>query len=72
MEGYEPHRIQEMRIFKASKNTVHRACNRDAVMPLSEQRSRFTIRFESKSIRKPKNMGFYNFIEIMGISWNQA
>ena len=41
-------------------------------MPLSESRSRFTMRFKSNSIRMLQNMDLYNFIEIMGVSWNQA
>jgi hypothetical protein len=45
---------------------------RYTVMQLSERGSRFTMRFESKFIRKLQNMGLYNFTEIMGISWNQA
>ena len=45
---------------------------REAVMPLSERRSRFTLRFESKSIRMLQNMDVYNFTQIMDISWNQA
>ena len=45
---------------------------REAIMPLSERRSRFTLRFESRSIRMLQNMDIYNFTQIMGISWNQA
>jgi transposase len=45
---------------------------REAVMPLSERRSRFTLRFESRSIRVLQNMDIYNFTQIMDISWSQA
>ena len=33
----------------------------EAVMPLSERRSRFTLRFESRSIRMLQNMDILNF-----------
>ena len=38
---------------------------KEAVMPLSESRSRFTLIFESKSIRVLQNMDLYNFTQIM-------
>ena len=45
---------------------------RGTFMPLSERRSRFTLRFESRSIRVLQNMDIYNFTQIMDISWCQA
>ena len=45
---------------------------RKAVIPLSEHRSMFTMKFESKSIRNLQNIDLHNFTEIMGISWNQV
>ena len=53
--------------IRCTKNGI-----KEAVMPLSESRSRFTMRFKSKPIRMLQNMDLYNFIEIMGVSWNQA
>lgn len=44
----------------------------EAVMPLTEKRSRFTLRFETSSIRILQNMDTYNFTEIMKLSWKQA
>jgi transposase len=38
---------------------------KEAVMPLSERRSRFTLRFEPKSIRMLQNMDIYNFTQVM-------
>ena len=45
---------------------------REAVMPLSEKRSRFTLRFESRSIRMLQNMDVENFTRVMDISWSRA
>ncbi len=44
----------------------------EAVMPRTEKRSRFTLRFETSSIRILQNMDTYNFTEIMKLSWKQA
>ncbi len=41
-------------------------------MPFSEKRSRFTLRFETKSIRILQNMDLYNFTCTMDISCKQA
>ncbi|MGC8673355.1 MAG: ISL3 family transposase, partial [Thermoplasmata archaeon] len=45
---------------------------REAVMPWTEKRSRFTLRFETMSIRMLQNIDTYNFTEIMHLSWQQA
>ena len=44
----------------------------EAVMPWAEKRSRFTVRFETASIRMLQNIDTYNFTEIMKLSWKQA
>jgi len=45
---------------------------REAVMPWTEKRSRFTLRFETMSIRMLQNIDTYNFTEIMHLTWQQA
>ena len=44
----------------------------EAVMPWTEKRSRFTVRFETRSIRMLQNIDTYNFTDIMKLSWKQA
>ena len=44
----------------------------EAVMPWTERRSRFSLRFEARSIRMIQNMDTFNFTEIMKLSWKQA
>lgn len=44
----------------------------EAVMPWAEKTSRFTVRFETRSIRMLQNMDTFNFTEIMKVSWKQA
>ena len=44
----------------------------EAVMPWTEKRSRFTLRFETRSIRMLQNIDTYNFTDIMKLSWKQA
>jgi len=44
----------------------------EAVMPWAEKTSRFTVRFETQSIRMLQNMDTFNFTEIMKVSWKQA
>ncbi|MHB1663502.1 MAG: ISL3 family transposase, partial [Thermoplasmataceae archaeon] len=44
----------------------------EAVMPWAEKRSRFTLRFETRSIRMLQNMDTYNFTDVMRLSWKQA
>ncbi|OWP56592.1 MAG: hypothetical protein B2I17_04650 [Thermoplasmatales archaeon B_DKE] len=44
----------------------------EAVMPWTEKRSRFSLRFETRSIRMLQNMDTFNFTGIMNVSWNQA
>jgi transposase len=44
----------------------------EALMPWTEKRSRFTLRFETRSIRMLQNIDTYNFTEIMKLSWKQA
>ena len=41
-------------------------------MPWTEKRSRFTVRFETRSIRMLQNIDTYNFTDIMKLSWKQA
>ena len=41
-------------------------------MPWTEKRCRFTLRFETRSIRMLQNIDTYNFTDIMKLSWNQA
>ncbi len=43
-----------------------------AVMPWAERRSRFTVRFETRSIGMLQHMDTLNFTEIMRLSWKQA
>jgi len=44
----------------------------EAFMPWTEKRSRFTVRFETRSIRMLQNIDIYNFTDIMKLSWKQA
>ena len=44
----------------------------ETVMPWTEKRSRFTLRFETRSVRMLQNIDTYNFAEIMSLSWQQA
>ena len=44
----------------------------EAVMPWTERKSRFTLRFETRSIRILQNMDTSNFSDITRLSWNQA
>lgn len=44
----------------------------EAVMPWAERRSRFTVRFETRSIAMLQHMHRLNFSEIMRLSWKQA
>jgi len=44
----------------------------EAVMPWTEKRSRFTVRFETRSIGLLQHMDTLNFTEIMRLSWKQA
>lgn len=44
----------------------------EAVMPWAERRSRFTVRFETRSIGMLQHMDTLNFTEIMRLSWKQA
>ena len=43
----------------------------DAIMPWTENRSRFTLRFETRSLRMLQNIDTYNFTDIMKLSWKQ-
>ena len=43
----------------------------EAFMPWTEKRSRFTVRFETRSIRMLQNIDIYNFTDIMKLSWKQ-
>ena len=45
---------------------------REAVMPWTEKKTRFTLSFESMSIRMLQNMDTENFTHIMRLSWKQA
>jgi transposase len=44
----------------------------EAIMPWTEKRSRFTMRFETRSIRMLQEMDTHNFTDIMSLSWKQA
>ncbi|EQD75583.1 transposase IS204/IS1001/IS1096/IS1165 family protein [mine drainage metagenome] len=44
----------------------------EAVMPWTEKRSRFTMRFETRSIRMLQHMDTLNFTDIMYLSWKQV
>ena len=44
----------------------------EAVMPWTEKRPRFTLKFETRSIRMLQNIDTYNFTDIMKLSWKQA
>ena len=44
----------------------------EAVMPWTEKRSRFTLRFETRSIRMLQNIDTYNFTDIMKLSWKET
>ena len=44
----------------------------EAVMPWAERRSRFSLRFETRSIRMLQHMDTFNFTDIMKLSWKQA
>ncbi|OWP56279.1 MAG: hypothetical protein B2I17_06765 [Thermoplasmatales archaeon B_DKE] len=44
----------------------------EAVIPWAEKTSRFTMRFETRSIRMLQNMDTFNFTGIMKLSWKQA
>ena len=52
------------------------SCNEHAIMeaviPWTEKRYIFTLRFETRSIRMFQNIVTYNFTDIMKLSWNQA
>lgn len=45
---------------------------RETVIPWTEKGSRFSLRFETRSIRMLQNMDTLNFTEIMKLSWKQA
>ncbi len=44
----------------------------EAIMPWTEKISRFSLRFEKRSIRMLQNLDTFNFTEIMNVSWDQA
>ena len=44
----------------------------ETLMPWAEKTSRFTVRFETRSIRMLQNMDTFNFTDIMKVSWKQA
>ena len=44
----------------------------EALLPWTEKTSRFSMRFETRSIRMLQNMDTFNFTEIMKLSWKQA
>ena len=45
---------------------------REVSLPWAEKTSRFSARFETRSIRMLQNIDTYNFTEIMKLSWKQA
>ena len=45
---------------------------RESIMPWTEKTSRFSLRFETRSIKMLQHMDTYNFTEIMRLSWSQA
>ena len=45
---------------------------RETIIPWTEKTSRFSLRFETQSIRMLQHMDTFNFTEIMRLSWNQA
>ena len=45
---------------------------REAIMPWTEKTSRFSLRFETRSIKMLQHMDTYNFTGIMRLSWSQA
>ncbi len=44
----------------------------EAVMLWTERKSRFTLRFETRSLRTLQNIDTSKFSDIMRLSWNQA
>ena len=66
--------IEFMTFVHASQPRI--SCNEhgiiEAVMPWTEKRSRFTLRFETRSVRMLQNIDTYNFTDIMKLSWKQA
>ena len=66
--------IEFMTFVHASPPRI--SCNEhgiiEAVIPWTEKRSRFTLRFETRSIRMLQNIDTYSFTDIMKLSWNQA
>ena len=66
--------IEFMTFVHASPPRI--SCNEheimEAVIPWTEKRYIFTLRFETRSIRMLQNIVTYNFTDIMKLSWNQA
>lgn len=44
----------------------------EALLPWTEKTSRFSMRFEARSIRMLQNIDTFNFTEIMRLSWKEA
>ena len=66
--------IEFMTFIHASPPRI--SCNEhgiiEAFMSSTEKRSRFTSRFETRSIRMLQNIDTYNLTDIMKLSWKQA